>query len=111
MRPVGAAVMLSGLKSVRGQDDCIESADVLRDSSPPRRRSARLPRRRPMIICQRCGWLIPVDCTCRTDELSQARLKGVVEDRHQESVDLAYRSGWPTEHAPGDSEPECGAAG
>lgn len=51
-----------------------------------------------MIICERCGWLIPVDCTCcrpRTDELSVAALKRVVANRHRESVARAYRSGWP----------------
>ena len=62
-----------------------------------------------MTICQRCGWLIPVDCTCRTDQLSLARLKGVVEDRHRESVTLAYTSGWPVDRV--SDEPECGAAG
>jgi hypothetical protein len=59
-----------------------------------------------MIICKRCGWLIPVDCTChwQTDELSVTRLKGVVESRHRESVARAYVSGWPVQNAPADQE-------
>jgi hypothetical protein len=50
-----------------------------------------------MIICDRCGWLIPTDCTCRrhSDELSVVRLQGVVADRHRKSVERAYESGWP----------------
>jgi hypothetical protein len=47
-----------------------------------------------MTICQRCGWLIPTDCTCRTDELGAARLRDVVERRHREAVARARSSGW-----------------
>ncbi|GAA1232401.1 hypothetical protein GCM10009608_79960 [Pseudonocardia alaniniphila] len=59
-----------------------------------------------MIICVRCGWLIPNDCTCRrqADELSTVRLKGVVADRHRASVARACKSGWPAERAPVDRE-------
>ena len=59
-----------------------------------------------MIICTRCGWLIPTDCTCRreADQLSAARLKGVVADRHRASVARATKSGWPVERAPVDEE-------
>jgi hypothetical protein len=50
-----------------------------------------------MIICDRCGWLIPTDCTCRRqlDQLSVLRLKHDVADRHRQSVARAHRSGWP----------------
>jgi len=63
-----------------------------------------------MIICERCGWLIPTDCTCRrkADELSVARLKGLVADRHRESVARAYESGWPDGSAPGDPRAAVG---
>ena len=49
-----------------------------------------------MTICDRCGWLIPTDCTCRRqrDELSVAGLRRVVAERHREAVARAYASGW-----------------
>ena len=49
-----------------------------------------------MIICERCGWLIPNDCTCRRqrDELSVAGLRRVVAERHRQAVARAYASGW-----------------
>jgi hypothetical protein len=55
-----------------------------------------------MIICERCGWLVPVDCTCHrgTDELSRVRLRSEVADRHREAVRRAHRSGWPGGNAP-----------
>lgn len=62
-----------------------------------------------MTICQRCGWLIPTDCTCRTDELGAARLRDVVERRHRESVARARASGWRVTNAP--DTPEQRAAG
>jgi hypothetical protein len=54
-----------------------------------------------MIICDRCGWLIPTDCTCRRqlDQLSVLRLKHDVADRHRQSVARAHRSGWPVRSA------------
>jgi hypothetical protein len=50
-----------------------------------------------MIICERCGWLIANDCTCRlrADTLSVVRARGVVENRHREAVARAYAAGWP----------------
>jgi hypothetical protein len=55
------------------------------------------PGRLEMIICERCGWLIADDCTCRrrADSLSVVRAKGVVDNRHRESVARAYAAGWP----------------
>jgi hypothetical protein len=54
-----------------------------------------------MTICERCGWLIPTDCTCRRqlDELSVLRIKHIVTDRHQQSVARAHGSGWPVRSA------------
>jgi hypothetical protein len=45
-----------------------------------------------IIICDRCGWFIPNDCTCRwhSDELARVRLRGKVEKRHRESVTRAH---------------------
>jgi hypothetical protein len=59
-----------------------------------------------MIICERCGWFIPTDCTCRRelDELSVLRLKHVVADRHRQSVARARESGWPVRSALIDPE-------
>ena len=64
-----------------------------------------------MTICERCGWLIPTDCTCRRqlDELSVLRLKHVVADRHRQSVARAHGLGWAVRSAPID--PEGRAAG
>lgn len=52
--------------------------------------------RRLMIICERCGWLIPGDCTCgwHADELSRVRIRGMVEQRHRESVARAHAPRW-----------------
>jgi hypothetical protein len=54
-----------------------------------------------MMICERCGWLVPDDCACRrnADQLSIARARAAAEDKHRESVARAYRSGWPARHA------------
>ena len=54
-----------------------------------------------MMICKRCGWLIPDDCVCRRyrDELSAARIRAAVEDKHREAVARAYRSGWPVRNS------------
>jgi hypothetical protein len=48
------------------------------------------------MICERCGWLIPGDCTCHwlADELSRVRLRGVVEQRHRESIARARAPRW-----------------
>lgn len=49
-----------------------------------------------VMICERCGWVFPADCTCgwRADELSRARLRGEVEHRHRESVVRAHGRRW-----------------
>lgn len=49
-----------------------------------------------VIICERCGWLFPGDCTCgwHADELARIRLRGEVEQRHRESVARARRVRW-----------------
>jgi len=59
-----------------------------------------------MIICERCGWVIPADCTCRQqwDELSVLRLKHIMADRHRQSVARAHESGWPVSSAVIDPE-------
>lgn len=64
-----------------------------------------------MIICIRCGWVVPTDCTCRrqADELSAVRLERVVAARHRAAVARACRSGWAVSRAPVD--PEHTAAG
>jgi hypothetical protein len=54
-----------------------------------------------MSICERCGWLVPTDCTCRRqlDELSVLRLRRVVADRHRQSVARAHGLGSPVRSA------------
>jgi hypothetical protein len=53
------------------------------------------------IICDRCGWFIPSDCTCdwRADQLSRARLRSKIEQRHRESV--ARAQAWADGNEPG----------
>lgn len=53
------------------------------------------------MICGRCGWFIPTDCTCRrnVDRLAAARFRDVAEKRHREAVARALRSGWAIDRA------------
>lgn len=46
------------------------------------------------MICGRCGWFMPADCTCRrdTDRLAALRLKDAMEKRHREAVARALQS-------------------
>ena len=55
-----------------------------------------------MSICDRCGWLIPTDCTCRrhAGQLAAVRVRSLVAERHQQSVARAYESGWALRFAP-----------
>jgi hypothetical protein len=48
------------------------------------------------MICGRCGWFTPSDCTCprETDRIAAAQLKEAVEHRHRQSVARAHASGW-----------------
>ena len=54
------------------------------------------------MICEHCGWLIPVDCTCRlgTDRIAAALLAQAVADRHQQAVARARASGWAPDRRP-----------
>jgi hypothetical protein len=46
------------------------------------------------MICEHCGWVVPLDCTCRgaTDWMAEAMLVQVVADRHRQAVMRAYAS-------------------
>ncbi|WP_433558707.1 hypothetical protein ACQPWY_09860 [Pseudonocardia xinjiangensis] len=46
------------------------------------------------MICGRCGWFLPADCTCRqvADPSSMERLREAVERRHRESRDRAHKT-------------------
>jgi hypothetical protein len=67
-------------------------------------------RRRRTMICDRCGWFIPTDCTCRRDigADAAAQLKLAVELRHVQAVAQARASGWVVDRLP-DGRPTVAA--
>lgn len=41
------------------------------------------------MICPRCNWYVPDDCTCRVDRMTRRQLWLAVEARHRAAVKLA----------------------
>lgn len=41
------------------------------------------------MICRRCNWYAPDDCTCRVDEATWKRMWLEVQARHQDAVKRA----------------------
>lgn len=56
----------------------------------------------PAMICERCGWFVPADCTCLkdTDRIAAAALAAATARRHRQSVARARASGWAVDGGP-----------